>query len=344
MRADLLHVVGAYSNPRRYAVRPRLARQWISDTLDSGVRLTLVEHAFGDRPYEFSQAELPYVNLVQVRGGPEQELWLQHALYNRGFATLPDDARYVCWQDTDIKHLRADWAVETMHMLQHYRVGQTWTNCFDLDPCGNIAVDNWDNEVDRSFSAAWQAGEVGLAEGPYQPVVSRALLPDKRKRDWRVHTGYSWAMRRDALRGLGRLLDWMIIGSGDYHMAHGFAGNLRQMVEQERQRGDAQTYGESYFRRLLQFCDLCDQSVKQDIGCVPGVIQHGWHGSKLLRFYGSREDVMRESRFDPDRDIAYDVHGLPYLCSDNRLLRDGLRRYNTRRNEDSIDVYTKAGA
>jgi hypothetical protein len=342
MKTQDLHVVGAYSNPNQYATPKRLLRQWVSDTLDGGVSLTLVEHQTGEHPWDFAKDDplFAHVNLVQVRGGAQHLLWLQHALYNRGIATLPETAKGICWQDTDIKHQRSDWATETLHMLQHYRVGQTWTNSVDLDPNGNVATNEWGNDVDRSFCAAWLAGDVDPKDGPYAPPVSRALLPKREegKRDWRSHTGYSWAIRPDALAKLGRLLDWMIIGSGDYHMAHGFAGNLRQMCSSALSQPGDWTYSQSYFRKLLEFADQCDFAIQQDIGVVPGKIDHGWHGSKRLRFYGGREDVMREGRFDPDRDIVYDVHGLPMLTGRNPLLRDGLRRYNARRNADCIRV------
>jgi hypothetical protein len=337
VKASDLYVVGAYSNPRRYETPLKLCRKWITDTLDSGVNVTLVEHAFGERPYAFDPAEFPQVNIVQVRGGAEHELWLQHALYNRGIATLPDSANYICWQDTDVKHMRSDWAVETVHMLQHHRVGQTWTHSYDLDPSGNITPNEWNNWVDRSFCAAYLAGEVDPQQGPYGPTFCRALLPEC-ERDWRSHTGYSWAIRRDALKGLGRLLDWLVLGSGDYHMAHGFAGNLRQMAENGRAKNGEDGYTAAYYRKLVEFSDLCERFIEKDLGCAPGTLQHGWHGSKRLRFYGGREDVLRESAFDPDHDITYDFNGLPTLCSSNHLLRDGIRRYNTRRNADCIRV------
>jgi hypothetical protein len=101
---------------------------------------------------------------------------------------------------------------------------------------------------------------------------------------------------------------------------------------------DCPGYSPGYRRRLLEFAALCEMHIKQDIGCVDGTIVHGWHGNKRLRFYNARDQVMRESKFDPDLDITADFNGLPTLCRDNRVLRDGLRRYGTLRNEDSIDL------
>ncbi len=344
MKPGDLYVVGGHANPNRFTTPTRNVRRWVEQTLDFGANVTLVEHAIGVTPYAFSKDEplFAHVNLVQIRGTADHLLWLQHALYNRGFASLPDRAFEadcgLCWQDTDITHQRPDWAMETLHMLQQHRVGQTWTHSIDFDPGMNVAVNDWGNEVDRSFCAAWLAGEVDMKTGPYAKPAARALLPTGAARDWRSHTGYSWAIRGRELRKLGRLMDWMVTGSGDYHMAHAFAGNLHQLIADDLAAGNDRTYSPGYFRKLRWFADIAETVIQQDIGCVPGIIMHHWHGSKRLRFYGGRDDINKESHFDPDVDIAYDAHGMPFLCGDNRALRDGLRRYNRRRNADCIRV------
>jgi hypothetical protein len=60
-----------------------------------------------------------------------------------------------------------------------------------------------------------------------------------------------------------------------------------------------------------------------------------FHGPKNKRFYISRHSVMTASGFDPDRDLSHGADGLPQLIGDNRVLRDGLRRYFMRRNEEA---------
>ncbi|ACB95330.1 hypothetical protein [Beijerinckia indica] len=342
MHSNLLHVVGVYSNARRYQSRIRLLREWIGHMLDSGVQLTVVEHAFGERAYELdpNDSTLRHVKIVQVRGGPEQELWLKEGLVNLGIGHLPEDAKYICWEDADIRHVRADWASETVHMLQHYRVGQTWSHSMDLGPNGECLTNEWGHDIDRSFCAAWLAGDVDMPEEAYgEKRQSRALLTTgKGKKDWRQHYGYSWAIRRDALRGIGRLIDWMVTGSADYHMALGFCGKLDSITEKELNDQRATPLSAGYIRRLREFARRCELSVKQDIGCVSGTVLHGFHGPKKNRFYISRKDILIESGFDPDIDLTQDVHGLPVLVGDNRILRDGLRRYHVQRNEDSIEV------
>ena len=332
MRANLLYVVGAYFNPRRPPQRAQLARRWVKENLDCGVNITLVEHVFGERPYEFSNDEpdFKHVHLVQVRGPQQYELWLKEPLWNLGMSRLPEEAKYINCQDTDVRHVDANYGAETVHMLQHYAVGQTWTHSIDLDERGNVMRNEWGNDADRSFSAAFVAGDIKDTSGAYVPP--RAFLKDA-KWDARAHAGYSLALRRSVLTGglgqpsgIGKLPDWDIIGAADYNMMRCFAG-----VMDTTQFGFPATPG--YVRRYEQFARLCDLYVKQDIGVVNGTLLAGFHGHKTKRHYLTRSEIFAESNFDPDVDIAYDGNGLPYLCSDNRLLRDGTRRYNRLREE-----------
>ena len=340
MKASDLAVVGAYYDPNRYKTPVKLLTEWATRYLDYGVKLVLVEHQSGERPFVFTADNLPHVELLQLRGGPQHRVWLQYPLYRAGCRLLSGRTKYINFADTDIRHVREDWWYETLHMLQDHPAGQTWKNAIDLDPDGNVALNDHGNEVDRSFCAAWHAGEVDIKAGPYAPRQSRALLPKKDRRDWRSHTGYSSAFRMDVLERAPDLLpDWFITGSSDYHMWHGFVGNLRQMAADNR-ANPGSPYSEGYNRKLDYLHDLAEKHIKQDIGFVPGTLLHGWHGSKALRLYGAREDINREAAYDPYMDIAHDIHGLPYLCSDNRALRDGIRRYDSRRNADCIRVDT----
>ena len=129
-----LHVVGVYYShrpdplvdPRR--TRLRLLCEWASRLLDTrGVFVTIVEHTIGERPYELDPAHpsLRHTRILQIRGVAEHEHWISWALINYGFAHLPEGAKYLCYQDTDVTHTRPDWAELTVDMLQLHRVGQT---------------------------------------------------------------------------------------------------------------------------------------------------------------------------------------------------------------------------
>ena len=332
-----LHVIGAYYSHRpdplvdRQHTRLSLLYKWAERLLDTrGVKVTIVEHTIGERPYELSPDDprLKHVQLFQLRGVPEHEHWISWSLLNYGLGHQPEDARYLCWQDTDITHTRSDWAELTVDMLQLHRIGQTWTTSVDLDPRGNQIANERGDMVDRSFSAAWLSGD--SVQAASYGATTQAFKPQPgEKVDVRAHPGYSVAIRKSALQGIGRLIDWDLTGSSDWHMFRAFTGTLNQFDHRMTP---------AFNRKLREFAARCDEHIRQDIGVVPGLILAGWHGRKRDRYYIRRNEVMQLAAFDPDIDITYDVNGIPTLCTDNRALRDGLRRYNAARHEDSIDV------
>ena len=120
MRADLLHVVTCVANPIRWASRERLYRDFASHMLESGVHLTTVECAYGDRP--FALTDIPGVNHIPVRA--RSLLWTKENLLNIGIARLPADWKYEAWVDADIHFRKPGWAAETIEALQQYDIVQ----------------------------------------------------------------------------------------------------------------------------------------------------------------------------------------------------------------------------
>ncbi|MCE2576008.1 hypothetical protein [Komagataeibacter sp. FNDCR2] len=335
MQSSDLHVICVFSNNRGWKSRERLLRRFIPHMLDSGVSLTIVEHVIGERPFVLSVDDgnflLRHVRLFQVRGSDRQENWLKEGLIRYGRQRLPDSARYIAQVDADVFFQRSDWAHATLDMLQVHRVGQPWSYSVDLGPDENPVEDENGRIMDRSFCAAWAAGDIRVTPDDYglgRPTAAW-MLKSGQRRDWRQHYGYAWAFRADVYDAIGGLPDWLVTGSADYISAMAFAGLLNT----------SDTYtSPSCTRRLRQFAALCDDYVQQDIGVVAGMLSHGFHGPKRKRFYLDRKDILREANFDPDLDLAYDRHGLPYLARDNRALRDGLRRLSVMRDEDANTI------
>jgi hypothetical protein len=67
MKRSNLHVVCAIFNPIRWQSRKALYLDFEQHMLDSGVSLTLVECALGDRPFELSGRA--HINYIPVRAG-----------------------------------------------------------------------------------------------------------------------------------------------------------------------------------------------------------------------------------------------------------------------------------
>ena len=79
--------------------------------------------------------------------------------------------RVINWQDTDIEHVRPDWPIESVHMLQHHAVGQTWTS--------SIKVIN-NNESTETYYAQAMDFEASGETGNTRRTVN--VAPSSRRR------------------------------------------------------------------------------------------------------------------------------------------------------------------
>jgi hypothetical protein len=300
MHAHLLHVVTAIANPLRWASRTRLYRDFERHMLDSGVQLTVVECAYGDRPYELDGTE--GVQHVPVRA--RSMMWAKENLLNIGIAHLPADWKYVAWIDADILFRRPDWAVETVHALQLYDVVQPWTDCYDLGPNGEHIA------VHRGFCRVWRdGGAIGTGYGPF------------------AHPGYAWAATRQALQYLGGLIDTAALGAADHHMALALAGKVHLSLPGG--------LTDAYRRPLLRWQDRAARHIAGNIGCIAGTIEHAWHGAKRRRRYIERWDVLTRHGFDPDEDLKRNVWGVLELAGNKPALARDIDAYFRARCEDA---------
>jgi hypothetical protein len=318
MFADL-HVVTAVSNPERYQSRYRLYRDFEKRCLDAGAKLHTVEVAFGDRPHEVTTADHPCHTQLRTKS----QIWHKENLLNIGISRLPKDWKYVAWVDCDVAFARPDWVAETIHQLQHYHVVQMFSHLQELTPSfgptptyypGVPASWAYCYEFDlpgtkrhRGYGATSVDGEIGYY--------------------W--HPGFAWAARREAIDHLGGLMDHMIVGGADYLMAICLTNRLPlpKWVHQG-------TAG----RWILDWKARADKYIQGNVGHVPGLLLHHWHGKKAQRQYTSRWNIVLGNDYDPEKDLKRDWQGLWQLTDHNPKLRDQIRQFFRARNEDSIDV------
>jgi hypothetical protein len=305
MRSDLLHVVTCVANPIRWASRISLYRQFEAHMRASGVRLTVVECGYGDRPFALGGA--PDVTHVPVRA--RTLVWTKENLLNLGVARLPQDWKYVAFIDADVFFRRADWASETVQALQQYDVVQPWADCYDLGPRDEHL------QLHRSFCRLWHEGRLeGAGSGAYEFG----------------HPGYAWAFTRQALEWLGGLVETAALGAGDHHMA----GALVSRVDMTIPGG----LSAAYARPLYAWQARAAREIAGNISFVPGTIEHRWHGPKARRQYVERWELLRRHAFDPDQDLKRNVWGVLELAGNKPGLRQDIDRYFRSRDEDANSV------
>lgn len=313
-----LDVIVTVFNSARFRNRWKLYEDFASRVENlPNVRLWTVEVAFGRRRFAITQPDNP--RHLQLR--TNSEIWhkerSQNLMVNRVVSAYPQ-SKYIAFIDGDVTFARHDWADSARHQLQHYDVVQLWGEAYDLDDNGNIVM------AHRSFVKCYDE-KIPLpksSDSYYYPPPKKGVV------HW--HPGYAWAWRREALDAVGGLIDFAILGSADFHMAHALIGNVEVTLQRFT--------NENFAKRLFAWQRLAHQAIHRNIGYVKGSILHHYHGAKVSRQYETRYRILRETHFDPDRDLKRDAQGLyqlqGYDSNRSRALRDRVRRYFHTRNED----------
>lgn len=300
-----LHVVAAVANPLRWHSRIDLYRKFEQHMLDSGVKLTVVECAYGERPHVIHS---PHVQHVPVRA--RTMVWTKENLLNIGISRLPHDWKYVAWVDADVMFRHPHWATETVHALQHYDIVQPWGECYDLGPHGEHL------ELHTSFCKIWKHRQPimqGPKCGPHTPYKF-------------AHPGYGWAATRQALEWVGGLIDTAALGASDHHMAMALIDRVGDSIHGGMTEG--------YKRPLYQWQKRALHHINKNISYVPGTIEHGWHGPKKSRKYVERWDVLAKWKFDPDTDLKKNVQGVIELAGNKPGMAHDIDMYLRQRDED----------
>jgi hypothetical protein len=297
------YVISVISNPVRYHSRYAHYKNFEKHMQESGVKLITVETTFGDRHHKVTQDDPNHIKLKTW-----DEIWHKENMINIAASRLPSDWEYVAWIDADVTFLRKDWALETVHQLQHYMIVQMFETAIDTGPTG--AVFN----TYRGFAWSHVTGQPYPKANKYYPY-------------W--HPGFAWACRREAFDHLGGLIDFAILGAADHHMALSLIGKGQDSFPPGANK--------NYIKMVLDWQDRASHLIKHDIGFVPGSLMHHWHGKKKDRKYWDRWQILTKNDFDPMVDIHKDSQGLYQLTTKKPLLRDQLRAYFRQRNEDSID-------
>lgn len=306
MRAELLHVFSARFNPIRWETPQKLFEQWTSHMLDSGVKLTIIEVQYGERPFCCDIS--PHINHIGLRA--DSWAWTKENLINIGIARVPE-AKYICWHDSDVWHRRPSWAVETVHALQHYRFIQPWSDAYDLGP--------HDEHLAHFKSFCW-----AVAHG-------KTLVPDRH--GWKhcydpyPHPGYVWASTRRVLEYPGGLFELGGMGASDHAMALALVGKAVASAPKNS--------NPAYIEALKTWQDRLLPAVNGRIGYVHGTIEHHFHGAKKSRGYLSRWSMFLRHGFDPISDLKRNTFGVLEFAGNKPELEREWDLYLRSRNEDS---------
>jgi len=316
----------------RYLSRYKHYHTFEKHVEDSGAILYTVELALGEREFEVTEADNP--RHLQLRTW--HILWYKENLMNLAvMRLLPRNWRKVAFIDADMKFARPDWAQETLQLLEHYMVLQMFSHLQDLGPS---------QEPIGEMHTSYMYEYINSLTHLHLPAHMKCKhgRPKKKCRICNP-TGYpyggawgcpggAWAWRREAIDYVGGLIDWEILGSGDWRMAAALIGLVEETLKGKG------TSGSRYLFKCMRWQKLALKHLKKDVGYMPGLMYHYFHGAKKTRYYGDRWRIPLAAQFDPDHHLVRDNQGLWQLNEDEIEFRDAIRQYIASRNEDDISL------
>jgi hypothetical protein len=309
-----LYVVTAFSNPLLWKSRVAAHKQFEDALLKAPqVRLTTVECAYGERPFQLPPRE--GVQRVQVRA--KTMAWIKENLINIGVSRLPPGWKYLAWIDGDVIFRQDNWADTAVHGLQLYDVLQPWSDAYDLGPKDEHLASY------RSFCRQYKLD---------QPVIPKgeAFWTFNGGKYYYPHSGYAWCCTRQAFEWLGGLLDIAMLGHGDHHMALGLVGEAWYSLP----KGVTHNYSDA----VNTWQARAIQHINKNIGFTWGTLEHLWHGRKAQRQYVERWDVIIKDGFDPHLDLKRNSFGVYELTGRNPRLTHDIDTYMRQRNEDANSI------
>jgi hypothetical protein len=317
-----LHVAAVYSNPVRWRTRRQLFLDFRRHMESCpNVRLYVGEIAYGERPFEVTRPDHPYD--FQFRS--THELWHKENLINLVVQRFAPDWQYGAYVDGDVVMTRYDWALESIHLLQHYDWLQLFSHYCDLGPKHEPL------RITPSFMQRWTTGDLTREESKRLYRGEPYVVGDgPAKRPGAAATGLAWAFRRNSFEACGGLLDTCVVGSGDWHMAFGLIG----LPDEHPQTPELQHCGRAYAESIRIWQNRASRAVRGNVGVLDCLAVHHYHGRKDQRGYSWRWQILRDNDFDPRQDIFRDYQGLWQLHDHKPQLRDAIRAYFRGRNED----------
>lgn len=297
-----LYVVAVVSNPAKFHRRYTLFNEFCDRMkLNKRVKLYTTELQLGERPFATDST-------FKVRSN--HNLWHKENLINYTIARLPQHAKYICTLDADVQFVNENWAEETIEALQIYSVIQPFSHCIDMDYKQQVM------ETHKSFGFMYH-------------TCKRKFYNTNDNIYSFFHTGFAAAFTRDTFNKLGGMITVGIAGSGDHHFWTALVGEVMQSVP-----GNIH---ENYKTICLNYQENCERHIKRNVGYIPGIILHHFHGKKANRQYKSRWEYLIRNNFDPLTDINLDSNGIMQFTGNKPELEYDLREYASSRNEDNLE-------
>lgn len=309
--------IATYFNPTGFLKMLDNAEFFSERIRRQGLKLVVVELAFGDDAYEVPDKMADHV----IRLRSTTVLWQKERLLNIALQELPERCDKVAWLDADVLFGNCAWVEQTSKLLQHYVVVQPYEVGCWLSSGVRIPLSSSEVRHDQvEFRTA------GIA---FDQITNPIALPVDYQMLLRGHTGFAWAARRSVLARHG-FYDRHILGSGDRIMSWAMYGFHEFPEVQKIYRT---FYSQAQVVDALDWSRRFFADVRGSVFFTEGPLFHLWHGSMRNRRYRERQSILRDANFDPQIDISLDSNCCWRWSSNKPELHQRICEYFDQRSE-----------
>ena len=239
------------------------------------------------------------------------EYWCKENLINIAVKHLPLHWKYIAWIDADLTFLNENWVEDTIRELETYEFIQLFETAIHMGPRDEaIKIDKSFGYMHRRSNTEWRS--------------------DCKYGYW--HCGFAWACNRYAYEKTNGLIDFSILGSGDYHMAMALINRVEDSFPKEKSK-----IHPSFFQKLKDYEALI-RIYRIKLSYIPGTILHHWHGRREDRKYVERWNILYDHYYNPDQDIIYNEEGLLNLSDYGKRMEIDIMQYFIDRREDNMII------
>jgi colanic acid/amylovoran biosynthesis glycosyltransferase len=299
-------------NPAGYNKRSANYKIFRDNLKKQGLNLLVVELAFGDQQFQLSKVDADI--LIQLRVDRSGIMWQKERLLNIALKHLPKECTKVAWIDADVVFRDDNWVEKASMLLDKYIVAQPFSYVVRLHN-----GESW-------FNKKIELGDGNLGKQIHKSFAYSIVsdpIPDP-------ITGYAWVARREFLNKVG-FFDEAIVGGSDRLMAYAFSDTaLRDYAKGWIEKGCTG----KMLPRFLSWFEKVVKDTGGSVGYLDDFIFHLWHGKQKDRLHGTRELILLENNFNPERDIKKNTDDLWVWSSDKSKLHAEVSDYFTMRNED----------
>jgi len=221
-------------------------------------------------------------------------MFQKEALLNLVEQIVPERFTKIVMLDADVLLAGRDWLERTSRALDLAPIVQPFSHGHWLDKHGTGV-----ERTKASAGYAWLNGRDASRVAYYHP-------------------GFAYGERRDFFRWpLGGMPVCPIVCGGDVAMLLGAIDWQGRHSYFDDTGAEMREHAMGYVERLAgRAGGLLD--------CLPGEAYHLWHGTSARRYYQSRYDLVRQSGYDPARELAVRSDGLSVWSAAARLVKPEL--------------------